>query len=100
MKADRLSCHRFVANKFRLLLHACAYRLMDALRRLVASGTRTRMQLDMLRLTLIKVGRRVRAFLTKIRLSLATGHLGQSLWLALSSNFGDVHEKSGLEAAR
>jgi hypothetical protein len=26
--ADRLSCHRFVANAFRLLLHAIAYRLM------------------------------------------------------------------------
>jgi hypothetical protein len=93
MKADRLSCHRFVANQFRLLLHACAYWLMDALRRrLVASGARTRMQLDTLRLTLIKVGGRVREFLTKISLSLATGHPGQSLWLALSSNFGDVHE--------
>jgi len=93
MKADRLSCHRFVANQFRLLLHACAYWLMDALRRrLVASGARTRMQLDTLRLTLIKIGGRVREFLTKIRLSLATGHPGQSLWLALSSNFGDVHE--------
>jgi hypothetical protein len=53
MKADRLSCHRFIANQFRLVLHACAYWLMDALRRrLVASGAR-RMQLDTLRLTLI-----------------------------------------------
>jgi hypothetical protein len=25
MKADRLSCHRFISNRFRLLLHACAY---------------------------------------------------------------------------
>src|SRR5215210_3904271 len=33
VKADRLSCHRFVANQFRLLLHAAAYWLMDALRR-------------------------------------------------------------------
>jgi hypothetical protein len=24
LKADRLSCHRFVANQFRLLLHAAA----------------------------------------------------------------------------
>jgi hypothetical protein len=31
VKADRLSCHRFVANQFRLLLHAAAYWLMDAL---------------------------------------------------------------------
>ncbi len=25
LKADRLSCHRFIANQFRLLLHAAAY---------------------------------------------------------------------------
>jgi hypothetical protein len=32
LKADRLSCHRFFANQFRLLLHAAAYWLLDALR--------------------------------------------------------------------
>jgi hypothetical protein len=36
LHADRLSCHRFVANAFRLLLHAIAYRLMHALRATVA----------------------------------------------------------------
>jgi hypothetical protein len=92
VKADRLSCHRFIANQFRLLLHAAAYWLMDALRRkLVASGTR-RMQLDTLRLTLIKIGGRVREFLTKVRLHLASGHPGQSLWHALSEAFEGVHE--------
>ena len=51
IKADRLSCSRFMANQFRLLLHACAYWLMDTLRRkLVASGAR-RMQLDTLQAT-------------------------------------------------
>jgi hypothetical protein len=60
MKVDRLSCHRFISNQFRLLLEAAAYRLMDALRRkLVCSGVR-RMQLDSLRLDLIKIGGRVR----------------------------------------
>jgi hypothetical protein len=92
MRADRLSCHRFISNQFRLLLHACAYWLMDALRRkLVASGVR-RMQLDTLRLSLIKIGGRVRELLTKIRLSLASGHPGQSSWHALSRAFGGVHE--------
>jgi hypothetical protein len=52
LKADRLSCPRFVANQFRLLLHAAAYWLMDTLRRkLVSSGAR-RMQLDTLNWTL------------------------------------------------
>jgi Transposase DDE domain group 1 len=35
LKADRLSCQRFLANQFRLLLHAAAYWLMDTLRRKV-----------------------------------------------------------------
>ncbi len=92
IKADRLSCHRFIANQFRLLLHAAAHWLMDILRRkLVASGAR-RMQLDTLRLGLIKIGGRVRELLTKVSLHLASGHPGQHLWHALSLTFGGVHE--------
>jgi Transposase DDE domain group 1 len=92
VKADRLSCHRFIANQFRLLLHAAAYWLMDALRRkLIASGS-PRMQLDTLRLGLVKIGGRVRELLTKVRLHLASGHPGQGLWNALSGAFGGVHE--------
>jgi hypothetical protein len=85
IKADRLSCHRFFANQFRLLLHAAAYWLLDALRtKLVEAGMR-RMQLDTLRLMLIKIGGRVRQLLTKVRLHLASGHPGQRLWYVLSS---------------
>ncbi len=92
MKADRLSCHRFLANQFRLLLHAAAYWLMDALRRKLIEGGSRRMQLDTLRIGLIKIGGRVRELFTKIRLHLASGHPGQSLWRALSGAFGVVHE--------
>ena len=92
MKADRLSCHRFIANQFRLLLHACAYWLMDNLRRkLVAIGAR-RMQLDTLRLRVIKIGGRVRELFTKVRLHLASGHPGQHSWHALSKAFGSAYE--------
>ncbi len=83
-KADRLSCHRFVANQFRLLLHAAAYWLLDSLRRrLVAMGIE-RMQLDTLRLRLIKIGGRVRQLLTRVKLHLASSHPGQPLWHALT----------------
>ena len=92
MKADRLSCHRFISNQFRLLLHAAAYWLMDALRRKLVRGGARRMQLDSLRLRLIKIGGRVRELLTKVRLHLASGHPGQALWHALSGAFGGVHE--------
>lgn len=92
MKADRLSCHRFISNQFRLLLHACAYWLMDALRRkLVSSGAR-RTQLDTLRLRVIKIGGRVRELLRKVRLHLASGHPGRSSWQTLCGAFGSVHE--------
>ena len=57
LRADRLSCHRFVANAFRLLLHAAAYRLMHALRAKVAvvDPKLGRAQMDTLRLRLLKV---------------------------------------------
>jgi hypothetical protein len=75
LKADRLSCCRFLANHFRLLLHAAAYWLLDVLlrRKLVAAGVE-RMQLDTLRVYLIKIGGRVRELLTRVKLHLASGH--------------------------
>jgi hypothetical protein len=92
IKADRLSCHRFFANQFRLLLHAAAYWLLDTLRRkLVAAGVR-RMQLDTLRLRLVKIGGRVRQLTNKVRLYLASGHPGQRLWHQLPLAFESVHE--------
>jgi hypothetical protein len=92
LKADRLSCHRFIANQFRLLLHAAAYWLMDALRRRLVWAGLGPMQLDTLRLAIIKIGGRVRELLRKVRLHLAWGHPGQSSWHALSRAFGSVHE--------
>jgi hypothetical protein len=92
VKADRLSCPRLIANQFRLLVHAAAYWLLDGLRKkLVRSGVR-KMQLDTLRLILIKVGGRIRELLTKVRLHLASGHPGRSWWHALSLAFGSVRE--------
>lgn len=92
LRADRLSCGKFMANQFRLLLHAAAYWLLDVLReRLVRRGVR-RMQLDTLRLRVVKVGGRVRQLLDKVRLHLASGHPGQRLWQVLSSSAQAVRE--------
>jgi hypothetical protein len=92
LKADRLSCHRFFANQFRLLLHAAAYWLMDTLRRKLVVAGIERMQLDTLRLRLVKIGGRVSELLTKVRVHLASGHPAQYLWHALSGAFGVVHK--------
>ncbi len=58
--ADRLSCYRFWANQFRLLLHAAAYWLLDTLRRWLRQMGLPRLQLATLRLRLIKIGGWVR----------------------------------------
>lgn len=88
LKADRLSCQRFLANQFRLLVHAAAYWLLDTLRgKLVGAGIE-RMQLDTLRLSLVKIGGRVRQSLTKVRLRLSSAHPGQRFWHALVNNPG------------
>ena len=81
--ADRLSCHRFAANQFRLLLHAAAYWLLDTVRRwLVALGV-ARVQLATLRLRLLKVGGWVRQQQHRVRLRLASSHPSEVLWRRL-----------------
>lgn len=84
--ADRLSDHRFWANQFRLLLHAAAYWLLDTLRRWLSVARVPRMQLDTLRLRLLKIGGRVYQLTDRVRLRLATSHPGQSLWTQLAAH--------------
>lgn len=86
--ADRLSCHGFWANQFRLLLHAAAYWLLDTLRRWLAQCGTPRVQLDTLRLRLIKIGGWVRELTTKVRLHLASSHPGRPLWHLLATREG------------
>jgi len=85
--ADRLSDHRFWANQFRLVLHAAAYWLLDTLRRRLCRQGYPSLQLDTLRLRLLKVGGRVRELATRVRLHLASSHPGQPLWDLLAVSF-------------
>ena len=78
--ADRLSDHRFWANQFRLLLHAAAYWLLDTVRRWLGARQVAPMQLDTLRLLVLKVGGRVYQWHDRVRLRLASSHPGQPLW--------------------
>jgi len=84
--ADRLSDHRFWANQFRLLLHAAAYWLLDTLRRWLVARAVPRMQLDTLRLHLLKIGGRVWQLSDRVRLRLASSHPGQFLWPHLAAS--------------
>lgn len=90
--ADRLcpegARHRFWANQFRLLLYAAAYWLLDTLRRWLLHAGMERVQLDTLRLRLIKIGGWVRELATVIRLHLAKSHPGRPLWDLLAARPG------------
>jgi Transposase DDE domain group 1 len=85
--ADRLSCHRFWANQFRLLLHAAAYWLLDTLRRELLQAGVARLQLDTLRLRLVKIGGWVRQHAETLYLHLASSHPGEPLWRLLAARF-------------
>ena len=67
--ADRLSCRRFWANQFRLLLHSAAYWLLDTLRRWLTQRHVPHLQLDTLRVRLLKIGGWVRERLGVVHLT-------------------------------
>jgi hypothetical protein len=83
--ADRLSCHRFWANQFRLVLHAAAYWLLDTLRRWLHRTGVPRMTLATVRLRLIKIGGWVRERHDRVRLRLASSHPSETWWHALAA---------------
>ena len=83
-KGDRLSDHRFVANQFRLVLHAAAYWLLDTLRHWLTLAGVPHLQLDTVRLRLLKIGGRVRELITRVRLHLAASHPAEPLWQLLA----------------
>ena len=86
--ADRLSCHRFLANQVRLLLHAAAYVLLDTIRRWLVQVGSERLTLETLRLRLLKIGGRVRQLATHVHLRLASSHPGEPLWHLLATREG------------
>jgi len=70
--ADRTSCHRFMANQFRVLLSAAAYVLVEHVRHAALHGTDlAKAQVTRLRLDLFKIGARVVVSARRIVLHLA-----------------------------
>jgi len=80
LAADRLSCHRFLANQMRLLLHAAAYVLMHTIRQLLGGTELAGAQFDTIRLRLLKIGARVRQTARRIWVHLASSYPGRELW--------------------
>ena len=83
--ADRLSCTSFVANAFRLCLHAAAYRLMTAVRDRAGevSPRLGRCQFDTLRLKLLKIGALISESVRRIRVRLSRSHPLSDVFMAM-----------------
>jgi hypothetical protein len=93
--ADRTSCHRFLANQFRLLLSSAAYVLVQALRRIALQGTElATSQVGTIRLKLFKVAARVVLSARRVVFHLASGYPYQELFTAVFARLSDV-EKNG-----
>jgi hypothetical protein len=74
LNADRLSCHRFIANQFRLFLHMAAYWLVLRLREALRKTEFASMQIQQLRLRLLKIGGQVIQTARRVWFRLASGY--------------------------
>lgn len=73
LHSDRTSCHRFLANQFRLLLHSAAYVLLWALRaEILGRSAWSRLRFETLQVRLLKLGACVKEEADHIRVSLPT----------------------------
>jgi hypothetical protein len=77
---DRTSCHRFLANQFRLLLHAAAFVLLSYVRRCLAGTELAGAQVCTLQRKLLKLGVLVRESCRKVWLQFASSCPVQHLW--------------------
>lgn len=89
--ADRTSCHRFIANQFRLLLASAAYVLIEHLRREALRGTEfARAQVSTIRLKLFKIAARVRTSVRRVVLHLSSSYPYQQLLCRLIARLAPI----------
>lgn len=88
LSSDRTSCHRFVANQFRLLLHSAAYVLLHSLTREGLTGTVwATAQFDTVQKRLLKIGARVREMVTCIKFHFPTSFPLKDILVRLHSYY-------------
>lgn len=80
--AGRTSCHKFLANQFRLLLSSFAYTLIETLRRVALAETElARAQAWTIRTKLLKIGAVVTASVRRIVLRLSSAYPLRDLFI-------------------
>ena len=84
--ADRTSCHRFVANQFRVLLAAAAYVLVSHIRRVGLVGTDLeRADVGTIRLKLFKIGAWVKRSVRRLVVKMASSYPWQLLFRTVAT---------------
>jgi hypothetical protein len=83
LAGDRLSCPRFLANQFRLLLHVAAYMLIQTLQDGLADTGMAGAQAGTIRVALLKVAARVIERVRVVRVHLPTSSPLQKVWRRL-----------------
>jgi hypothetical protein len=73
LKADRLSCHRFVANAFRLIQFAFAYNLLRVFGSKLSGTILESASMETIRTRLLKVGARVEQSVRRVWVHIASG---------------------------
>tara|TARA_R110002095_G_scaffold127439_1_gene110514 strand:+ start:62 stop:1435 length:1374 start_codon:yes stop_codon:yes gene_type:complete len=92
LELDRTSCHRFLANQFRVLMTAAAYVWMQELRRR-AKGTRfAAAQVMTLREQLLKVAAWIEVSVRRIVVHLPRAFAAKASWLRIAAR---LHATSG-----
>lgn len=86
--SGRTSCHRFRANQFRLLLHAVAFVLLQALRQVLKGTEGAQWQAGTIRTKILKVGALITETVRRIVFKLPSSHPRQHLWKHLAVEIG------------
>jgi hypothetical protein len=91
LHSDRLSCHKFEANQFRLFLHSAAYMLMHHLRAIGLQGSDWhRAQFDQIQLRMLKVGARVEELKTIIRFHFPSSFPLKAVYARVLANLSGI----------
>ena len=73
LKADRLSCHRYVANAFRLQMYALTYNLVRVFGTLLGGTPLENASIETIRSRLLKVGARIQSTVRRVWVHMASG---------------------------
>lgn len=84
LASGRTSCHRFLANQYRVLIHSAAYVLMQVIQQALAGTAWAAKQAGTLRTRLLKIGARIVESCRRVVVHLPTSCPVQEVWAHLN----------------